>query len=71
MNKLGKAVNDAVIECMNNGSGNVKMNDEITVKTEWETWEEDERYDVITIYVYQNGIDRLCYQDADTKVEND
>ena len=67
-NELSKAINQAVISCMDNGRGEEDCGFDDKVCAEWESWDCDENYDVITIYIFQDNIMRLRYQDANTKL---
>jgi len=70
-NKLAEAINSAVIDCMNTGSGvsKVKEHEHIEVLADWETWDKNSSYDVISVYIKENGIIKFNYQDDGTIVE--
>lgn len=71
MYKFVNSINEAIDQCKWNGNGEVKLNDEekTTISAEWEEMENDNNYDVITIYIYQNGIINFRYQIEETKVK--
>lgn len=60
---------EAVIsQCIECGSGKMKLDNITTVDADWETWTENDKYDVVEVTIFQNGILKLQYQIAETKV---
>ena len=70
MNKLSKAIEQATQECIRTGSGEMELNNNISVGATWESWEEDNNFDVIGIYIYENGVIKFYYQLEETKTES-
>jgi hypothetical protein len=75
MNKLSQAINNAILQCQLSGScSGIRLYDsnDTCISAEWEEWEVDSGYDVITIYVYQEGgIIKFNYQVEETKILKD
>lgn len=67
MNKLSKAIEQAKKDCFYDGNGDIRIDDQITIRSEWEEWEFDDKYDVITIYIYDSNIVKIRYQLEETK----
>ena len=70
MNKLSEAIEQATQECIRTGSEEIKLNDNISIMATWESWEKDNNFDVIGIYIYENGIIKFYYQLEETKTES-
>ena len=70
MNKLSGAIEQAKQECLQVGSGEVKISDNISVGATWETWEENDSFDVVGIYIYENGVIKFYYQLEETLTES-
>ena len=70
MNELSKAIEQATQECIRTGSGEMELNNNISVGATWESWEEDNNFDVIGIYIYENGVIKFYYQLEETKTES-
>lgn len=71
MYKFVNFINEAIDKCKQNGNGEIKLHDEekTVISAEWEEMENDNSYDIITIYIYQNGIIVFRYQIEETKVQ--
>lgn len=66
MNKLSKAIEQAKNDCLQCGSGEVEL-DNIKIYATWEDWEEDNNFDVVTIYISNSNI---RYQLEETAMES-
>jgi hypothetical protein len=67
---LADAINNAVNDCVSYGSGKSTADSGITVQTEWESWESDDKYDVVGVHVLNDrGVIVLSYQEERTKTE--
>lgn len=64
-------VQRALEVCREAGRAQAYIDDKTRVAVEWETWEADTRYDVMTIYLYTDGVIVFRYQDPDTSIEKD
>ena len=69
-NELSKAIQDAVTETVLYGSGNIKLDDNVTIQGEWETMEGKDGWDVVTIYIYRDNVMVFDYQCPITAVKN-
>ena len=69
MNKLSLVIEEAIQEALITGKRTIKLNNNITIEAEWEEWEQNSNYDVIAIYIIENGIIKFTYQIEDTKIE--
>lgn len=67
MNKLSEAIEQAKKECLENGNGEVKVNENITIFADWENCEVDDNYSLVAIYIYENNISKFYYQLEETK----
>ena len=70
MNELSKAIEQATQECIRTGSGEMELNNNISVGATWESWEEDNNFDIIGIYIYENGVIKFYYQLEETKTQS-
>ena len=71
--KILESIKSAIVSCKLNGSSEkIKLYDNYNtiISAEWEEWEVDSGYDVVTIYVYQNDIIEFRFQIEETKVIN-
>lgn len=70
MYKLTKSINQAVQECLEIGPSTINLEDtdNTIINTYWEPFKQDEKYDVVTVYISQNGLDLFNYQIEETKV---
>lgn len=70
MNKLSQAIDQVAQHCKDFGSGTIKLNDsdKTVIWAEWESWEQDNSYDVISICITQNGHTKFNYQLEETKI---
>lgn len=71
MFKFTKSIEEAVKQCQEFGGSTINLNDEnkTWVNTEWEPFDNDNNYDVVTVYIGQNGIIRFKYQIEETKTK--
>lgn len=71
MYKFVNSINEAIDQCKWSGKGEVKLNDEekTIIHAEWEEMENDNNYDVITLYFYQNNRIVLRMEIEETKVK--
>ena len=72
MNNLSLAIEECVNDCKVSGSGYVLLKDgvnETFIQANWEDFELDFKYDVITVYIYQNEVIKFKYQIEETKVK--
>ena len=71
MYKFVNSINEAIDQCKWNGKGEVKLNDEekTVISAEWEEMENDNSFDVITLYFYQNNRIVLRMEIEKTKVK--
>jgi hypothetical protein len=67
--KLAEKIIEAVENCNVSGAGHVRIDEHFDIRTEWEDWEEDSAYNVITIYIYRDGVNKLYYQDVSTLIK--
>ena len=68
---LADKITEAVNNCYENGEGRADVNKEIKINANWEDWDEDSKYSVMGIYIYENGIIKFYYQDVNTLVEQE
>lgn len=68
MNKLSKAIEQAKKDCLDTGNGDIRIDDQITVVAEWEEWKDNDKFDVVTIYIYDENIVKIRYQLEETKM---
>jgi len=62
MNKLSEAIEQAKNECLESGSSEVKLNDNIVIYAEWVRYDDDvEVFDTILIYIYENNKHKFNY----------
>lgn len=66
MNKLSKAIEWAVDECLQSGSGHLEVDENIEISAEWVTWYENRNFDVVAIYIYENKVIKFSYQIEET-----
>lgn len=74
MYKLTESINQAINQCKETGAGDyIYLNDTNNTKIsfDWEEWEVDNNYDIITIYIYQNNIIQFTFQVEETKILRD
>ena len=71
MNKLSESIEQATQECIDTGSGKVEVDDNIKIYAEWEEYENNYNYDVVTIHIVENGICKFKYQLKETKTESE
>ena len=71
MYKLTDSINKVIKQCLDYGSGEVCLLDgeKTVIFAEWEQWEDNNNYDVISISIYQAGINKFNYQVEETKIE--
>lgn len=69
MNNLSEAIEQAKNDCIETGNGDIRIDDQITIQAEWEEWEQNNSYDVVTIYIYDENIIKIRYQLEETKTE--
>lgn len=67
MYALSDTIKDAIENCVVYGSGDISL-DNLSVVTEWENWDECSDFDVVTVYIYENGVIKIRYQEQETKV---
>ena len=70
MNKLSQAIEQAIQQCKDFGSGTIELtdNEKTVIWAEWENSEQDNSYDVISICITQNGYTKFNYQLEETKI---
>lgn len=62
MNKLSEAIEQAKQECIETGTGEIKLNNNITIYTEWARYDDDiEVFDTILISVFENNKHKFNY----------
>ena len=62
MNKLSEAIEQTKNECLENGEGKVKLNDNIVIYSEWVRYDNDEEiFDTILITIFENNIHKFSY----------
>ena len=70
MNKLSEVIEQATQECIRTGSGEMELNNNISVGATWESWEENDSFDTIGIYIYENGVIKFYYQLKEILIES-
>lgn len=63
MNKLSEAIEQAKNDCLLNGNGFVKLDNNINIHAEWIT---EDNYDIIEIEIENKNM-FVCYQLEETK----
>jgi len=72
--QITKAIYEAIKSCEINGvCSGIKLHDlhHTKISADWEVWEVDNYYDVITVYIYQNDVIKFNYQVPETKIKGD
>lgn len=71
MYELTESINNAIKQCLDRGNGEVYLLDEekTVIYADWEQWEHDNNYDVVSISIYQAGINKFNYQVEETKIK--
>jgi len=69
MNKLSQAIQRAVDECIQSGNSNIEVDENVTVEASWVAYYEDTNFDVVAIYIYENGVLRFSYPINETKTK--
>jgi len=71
MYKLTESINKAIKQCLDSGNGEICLLDEekTVIFADWEQWEHDNNYDVVSISIYQAGISKFNYQVEETKIK--
>jgi hypothetical protein len=73
LNELSKAIQEAIENCKDNGSSIIKLFGAncITIRAEWEEYDFDNTFDVVTIYIKQHDVTKFRWQDKETKTRID
>ena len=66
---LSSGINESIQQCLDNGAGEIQVGNNVIIQTEWESLDSTENYDVVTIYMLEDGVIKLRYQEEETKVE--
>jgi len=71
MYKISNSINEAIRQCLDFGNSKICLLDKekTVIFAEWEQWEQDNNYDVVSISIYQGGINKFNYQVEETKVK--
>ena len=69
INKLSQAIDQAIQETINNGSAEVRVDKNVVIGAEWETYEGCPDYDVVGLYFYEDDIIKFSYQAEETKTK--
>jgi len=67
MNKLSEAIQEAVAECLETGNSYIEVDKIVDVSAEWESWDLNEIYDIVTVYIYENRLIKFRYQIVETR----
>jgi len=71
MYKLTESINNAIKQCLDRGNGEICLLDEekTVIFADWEQWEKDNSFDVVSISIYQAGTNKFTYQVEETKIK--
>lgn len=69
VNILSKIIEEAVRDCVEFGSGYEEL-DNVIISAEWESYSKDSNYDVVVVYIIEDGVVKFNYELDETKVSN-
>ena len=69
MNILSKIIEEAVRDCVEFGRGYEEL-DNVIISAEWESYSKDSNYDVVVVYIIEDGVVKFNYELDETKVSN-
>lgn len=69
MYNISNSINKSIEQCLTNGSSEIIMNDNTTIQSTWEEWDQDSNYDMVTIYIYEDNVVKFRYQVEETKID--
>lgn len=71
MYKLTESINKAIKQCLDCGNGEICLLDEekTVIFADWEQWEKDNSFAVVSISIYQADINKFNYQVEETKIK--
>ena len=67
MSSSRKIIEEAVRDCVEFGSGSEEL-DNVIISAVWESYSKDSNYDVVVVYIIEDGVVKFNYELDETKV---
>lgn len=66
---ISHSIEKSIDQCLVAGSSKIDVDDNTTIQSTWEEYDEDGNYDMVTIYIYENNVIKFRYQVKETKID--
>ena len=66
---ISHSIEKSIDQCLVVGSSKIDVDDNTTIQSTWEEYDEDGNYDMVTIYIYENNVIKFRYQVKETKID--
>jgi hypothetical protein len=67
---LSESINEVIEQCIINGSGKKPVNENLYLSAQWEELEDNNDFDVVTVYFYYDNIIVMTWQERKTMINN-